>query len=76
MIIVRSDTIGQVDMRLVSRQTNTCIGVYNYHFYAVGNKGAFKYPVVRFFGTDSEIAVESYERALTEANFIKEELSR
>lgn len=76
MIVVRSDTIGQVDMRLVSRPTNTCIGVNNFHFYAISNKGMLKYPVVRFFGTDSEVAIDCYERAVTEAYSIKEELSR
>ncbi len=76
MIIVRSDTIGQVDMRLVSRPTNTAIGVNNFHFYAVSNKGMLKYPVVRFFGTDSEIAIDCYDRAISEAQLIKEELSR
>ena len=76
MIVVRSDTIGQVDMRLVSRPTNTCIGVNNFHFYAESNKGLLDCPVVRFFGTDSELAIDRYHRALGEANLIREELSR
>jgi len=76
MIIIRSDTVGQVDMRLVSRPTNTAIGVDNYHFYATSNKGMMKYPIVRFFGTDGEIALDYYDRAVSEAKLIKEELSR
>ena len=76
MIVVRSDTVGHVDMRLVSRPTNTCIGVNNFHFYAGSNKGLLDCPVVRFFGTDSEIASDRYQRALNEAELIREELSR
>jgi len=75
MVIVRSDTVGKVDLRLVCRPTNTCIGVNNFHFYAAGNTGHFKHPVVRFFGTDSEIAVDWYELALGQARAIEGEFA-
>ena len=73
MIIIRSDTVGQVDMRLVSRPTNTCVGVNNFHFYANGSH--FKHPLIRFFGTDSQCAQKFYDRTLDHAKAIKEELS-
>ena len=74
MNIVRLDAVGAVSLRLVSRPTNTAIGVDNFHFYATGKAGVWKIPQVRFFGTSRVAAERYYDQALNAAYNIAEEL--
>ena len=60
MKIVRSDTVGQVDMRLVCRPTNTCVGVNNYHIW-VSFKDMPTRSVVVFFGQSRDHAEDEYD---------------
>lgn len=71
MIIVRSDIIGQVDMRLVSRPTNTCAGVDNYFIFARPTEASW-FPTIRFVGTDEGFAHSRYDNALSTAKTIYE----
>jgi hypothetical protein len=67
MKIVRSDTVGTIDMRLVCRPTNTAIGVDNWHIYAKGRTDGWPASVVRFLGTDPWEANTRYGDALAAA---------
>lgn len=70
MKIVRSDTIGTIDMRLIRRPTNTCAGVDNWHLYANGATDEWKAPIVRFLGTNAFEAHLTYDQAKREAQAI------
>jgi hypothetical protein len=67
MIIIRSDTVGSIDMRLVSRPTNTCVGIDNYWLIAKGAIGPFPAPLMRFVGTDEGWAHSRYNAAVDAA---------
>lgn len=74
MIVVRHDCVGNAEMKLIKRPTNTCAWVDNWHFYAASNQGALKVPVVRFFGTDATAAERAYNEAVLYAHRISEAL--
>ena len=74
MIVVRHDTVGRADLKLLRRPTNTAAGVDNYNFYAVATDGALAIPVVRFFGTDGKAAEFHYNNAVLYAHQIAEAL--
>ena len=75
MIIIRSDTVGSVDMRLVSRPTNTCVGIDNYWLLADGLPGPISAPLMRFVGTDEGWAHCRYNSAVEEFHAIYEAIS-
>ncbi len=74
MIVVRHDCVGRADLKLITRPTNTCAGVDNWHFYAASNDGALSIPIIRFFGTDRMAAERCYETAVSHAHQISEAL--
>lgn len=74
MKIVRHDSVGNAELKLIKRPTNTCAWVDNWHFYAASNQGALAVPVVRFFGTDGEMAERAYNEAVLYAHRIAEAL--
>ena len=75
MNIIRSDTVGSVDMRLVSRSTNTCVGIDNYWLLAKGAVEPFPAPLMRFVGTDEGWAHCRYNSAVEEFHAIYEAIS-
>jgi hypothetical protein len=68
MIVVRTDVIGSIVMRLVYRPTNTAVGVDN--FSIVVKSPDLPTPVVRAVGTDALWADNRYERVLQETKQI------
>lgn len=75
MKIVRHDCIGNADLKLIKRPTNTCAWIENWHFYAASSSdGPLSVPIVRFFGTDGEMAEFMYNKAVLEAHKISEAL--
>ena len=75
MNIIRYAQVGTVQMRLVRRPTNTTVGVDNFHFCVEGGRGLLNTPMVRFFGTDKDYALECYNRAVDHAKSIEEQFS-
>lgn len=74
MIVVRHDTVGRADLKLLRRPTNTAAGVDNYNFYAAATDGPLTIPVVRFFGTNGAAAEFAYNKAVLYAHQIAEAL--
>ena len=74
MNIVRQDSIGRAELKLVSRPTNTCAGVSNFHFVVASTESLLDAPVVRFFGTDPDVAEDAYNRAVLYAHQISNAL--
>ncbi len=74
MIVVRHDTVGKAELKLLRRPTNTCVGVDNWHFYAASTDGPLSIPIVRFFGTDGQSAEFAYNQAVLYAHQISESL--
>lgn len=63
MNIVRYDTVGSIQMKLIRRPTNTAVGVDNFHIWAEGKTEGFPAPILRFIGTDEENAHYRYDLA-------------
>jgi hypothetical protein len=72
MKVIRYDQIGFVRIRLLSRPTNTCAGVDNFHIYAECLPGSPEAPVVRFLGTDAFEAHDRYDHAVMAAEMFME----
>lgn len=74
MKVVCHDQIGRAELKLICRPTNTCAWVDNWHFYAQATDGPLAIPVVRFFGTNAEIAQRCYNDAVLYAHRISDAL--
>ncbi len=74
MKVVRHDCVGNAELKLIKRPTNTCAWVDNWHFYAASNDGMLAVPVVRFFGTNQDEAELAYNNAVLYAHQIREML--
>ena len=74
MKVIRHDVVGNAELKLIRRPTNTAAWIDNWHFYAAARDGVLSVPIVRFFGTNAEAAELAYNKAVLYAHQISESL--